>query len=249
MPEETKTPSKNASQKMPHELPGAFQLFKPSERIVLANLPTYLALAGVPSLLSIISGFSRHNYYSVNASATLTPHGILALVNLIGWLISIAFAPGLICLQLATINKKTLGFNEAFQQGLTYLWRFILLGIVMIVLLIVSLILFIVPFFFVLPRVILAPYYLIDRDLSVTEALNASNEAYKERGKLWGIIGVTILLNVPSLIPVIGSVISAVLTFLYGPAFAMRYEQYKLLEAGKLPQTPAEADVVNDRKA
>jgi hypothetical protein len=151
-------------------------------------------------------------------------------------------APGTVLLQLAGVRKKVMTWQEAFKQGLQHFWRLFGLMIMLVIILSVALLLLIVPFFILLPRLFLAPYFLVDQKMGPFQALKASNAAYKAHKGTWGVIGVLFLLNLVSAVPLIGYLLANVLNFLYSPAAAIRYEQLKLLDEDKAPRTPIEVD-------
>ena len=96
-----------------------------------------------------------------------------------------------------------------------------------------GLILFIVPGIIAIGRLFFAPYHLIEKDLSVPEALQASNEQAKKHGtEVWKAIGVVILLSfvasVFDAIPIIGALISAVVYVIVSVVPPLRYQQLKL---------------------
>ena len=77
-----------------------------------------------------------------------------------------------------------------------------------------------------LKRYILAPYFLVDKNLGIMEAMNQSAEASKKYSSaLWGLIGVTFLISLPGIIPVLGAIVSALLGIAYYCAPAVRYRE------------------------
>jgi uncharacterized membrane protein len=90
----------------------------------------------------------------------------------------------------------------------------------------VGFLLLIVPGLFLLRRYILAPYFLVDKELSINEALNQSAAFSKKySGAVWGLIGVTILISLLGIIPVLGGIASAILGIAYYCAPALRYKE------------------------
>jgi len=90
--------------------------------------------------------------------------------------------------------------------------------------------LLIVPGVIAIRRYFLAPYLMLDKDLSIREAMKQSAALSKPySGSIWGIIGVIVLLSLPSIIPVIGWAVSFVLMLLYSVAPALRYQELKKL--------------------
>jgi membrane-anchored glycerophosphoryl diester phosphodiesterase (GDPDase) len=100
-----------------------------------------------------------------------------------------------------------------------------MLGLMLLlwVVLSLSLLLFVIPFFFVLPRLVLSPYYLVNQNLGPIAALKASWEKTKgHSGKVWGIIGVNILF-VLLCVTIIGIPVALYLLFMYASASPVLY--------------------------
>jgi hypothetical protein len=90
--------------------------------------------------------------------------------------------------------------------------------------LIVSFLLLVIPFFFVLPRLTLAEYFLVDKNMGVIEAYKASWNATKGHSlKVWGIYGAGILMALLC-VTVIGIPVAFYLLIMYSAAFAVLYE-------------------------
>jgi putative flippase GtrA len=220
-------------------LPSAFDLFTPSVEIIKKYLVAFLILLGVPIILSVIS--NGPNTFKSIAMTTQTHTGLVGLAPLSG-LIGLIFAPAVIVLQLKAARNQTITWQEALKEGLHQFWRFLGLAILSAIILSVALLLLIVPFFIVLPRIILAPYYLIDKKLGPVEALKASAADYKAHQGTWGIIGVSFLIGLVTIIPLVGRIASTVLSFLYAPASAIRYLQIQKLGGGQKAAPPADVE-------
>jgi hypothetical protein len=240
-PELSKFPNaEKANSESTNTLPSAFNLFTPSINAIKLNLVAFLVLVGVPIIFSLI-GEASGSSTGTNSFMSYSSSGGAGIAGLIGLVLTILFAPGAIILQLKSVRKETVDYATAIKEGLTYFWRFLGLALLTLLILAVSLLLFIVPFFIVLPRIFLASYYLIDRNMGIVDSLKASAADYKAHKGVWGLIGVYVLLGLSNAIPLVGWLVSTVLLFLYTPASAIRYEQIKLLAAGKKPVTPIEA--------
>lgn len=213
-----------------NKLPSAFSLFGPSANIIKNNLTAFLILAGIPLALLLIGQGSAlfANPYQSQADPN---SGLWGIISLIGVILTILTAPAVILLQLKGAQKQNPTFETAFKNGLPFILRIFGLGILMALMLLVAFLLLIIPFFILLPRIILAPYYLVDRNMGIVDSLKASMANYKEYKGTWGIIGVEVLIGFTGGLPVIGSIVSAVLSFLYAPALAIRYTQIKSLDS------------------
>jgi uncharacterized membrane protein len=109
-------------------------------------------------------------------------------------------------------------------------WRLLGLYVVMGLIILVGLILFIIPGLILIRRYFLAPYVMIDKKVSIREALDHSAALSKlNAGSIWGIIGVMILIGMVNIIPIIGGLASFVLGSLYSVAPALRYQELKKL--------------------
>lgn len=218
----SKTSSTNSK---PKQFPGAFELFKPSWEAVKRNLITFIELILVPVLVAFI--ISLPSWRHANMASNVI-NGPLFLRDGIAGLISLLFAPALAYTQLQSVRGKTVDFMQALKASVKFFWRFIGLIIVMGIVIFVGFILFIVPGLFMLRRYILAPYYLIDGDMKVFEAMRASAADSKTYSSaIWGLIGVEILCAVVGVVPLIGWIVGAILSIAYYCAPAVRYTQVK----------------------
>lgn len=200
------------------ELPGAFSLFNPSIKAVMLNIITLIELVLIPVLIVTIGGLLKH-----------TTGGILTAI---GEILSLLLAPAAYLTQLRSAQGKTIDFSEAVKKSLHYFWRMVGLGIAMIVIIGIGFILLIVPGLFLLRRYILSPYYLLDRDMKVFDAMKASAADSKTfSGAIWGLIGVETLVAVASAIVsvLLGplAIIGVVIYYMYYCAPAIRYLQIK----------------------
>jgi hypothetical protein len=200
--------SLNLLPNIPDQWPGAWGLYKYSKQAVMQN---WGVLLGLLVLYSIIDGI---------------PRGLIGNAGSgLGFLISMPFAIALIVAYLASVRGQKISFGSAMSAGLnptTFVSYFINI-LVVALLLSISFILLIVPFFFVFPRVILAPYFLIDKDMGPIEAIRASYEVTKDnKGKVWGVMGATIAMCL-LMLTIIGIPFSLYFLFMYGAAFVLLY--------------------------
>lgn len=196
---------------VPATWPGAFGIYKYSKQAVLRNWQTLLVLAIISALLSSVP-------YSVHGGV----HTLLMIVtNILALMISIsAIKTGLQSIRGERVSLET-ALHYSFDASL--LVNYFVSSLVVGLLLFASFLLFIVPFFFVLPRVMLAPYYLIDKNMGPIEAIRASWDASKgHSGKLWGIIGATIAMALLFL-TIIGIPFALYFLFMYSVAQAIAY--------------------------
>jgi uncharacterized membrane protein len=93
------------------------------------------------------------------------------------------------------------------------------------------LILLVIPGLIMIRRYFLAPYVMLDKKVGIREAMDQSAELSKiNTGSVWGIIGVSFLIALVNVIPIIGGLASFSLGALYSVAPAMRYLQLKKIK-------------------
>lgn len=190
-------------------LPSAFKLFSPSWKAVQLNIVTFIELILIPVMVSLV-----FSVLSRSRSASLT-------LGLVSDVIAFLFAPALIITQLKSIRGQTIDLSQALQEGLRFFWRYLGLIICMGFVIIIGLVLFIVPGLIMLRRYFLAPYYLIDKDLGIFEAMRMSAADSKPvSGAVWGVIGVSVLFGL-----LVFFLVGILLSVMYYCAPALRYQQ------------------------
>lgn len=209
----------NTPKKAAHEpqMLGGFELFKPSIDIIKLNLKTFLTLLAVPIIALapsyILTDSAVQDFYGTSAGMSLWFAGMVALLLV---------NPALIYTQIKSTRKEVVQPGEAFQTGLKYFWRILGAALLSALIYVVALIALIVPFFFIYRRYMLVPYYIIGRDMSITEAFKKSAEdSITHKSPMWGLVGVSILVQLPSFIPIIGWIPGT----LYSCAPAYRYKE------------------------
>lgn len=225
------------------KLPSAFTLFGRSLHILGFNILTILGLVVLPAVIIwvVLVVFFASLYALGNASSQADTGANVAMIALgmafvLGCIVgSIIINSALVVTLLKGARDEKIRFGEALRQGLHFAWRLFILSIVIGLLVMVGLILFIVPGLFVLKRYILAPYYLVDHTIGPLEAMRRSAEDSKRfGGAIWGLIGVTVLIGIASVIPFGG-----ILQLLYYGAPAARYEEITRAKSGQHhPQAP-----------
>lgn len=191
--------SKTTQSQNPLQLQSAFKLFTPSIHAIATNFWTFLGLALIPALFVLIfmvlaSAFGV-SFDSDSSSSSSAAFVILIAIGIVaGVYISALISAAVAVTQLASLQNVTIPFKEAINRAMPFVWRNLGLKVILCLLYIISLLLFIVPFFFMLRRYYLATYYLIDYNLSIKQAMRMSAEQSKQfSGAVWGLIGVTIL--------------------------------------------------------
>lgn len=204
----------------PSTWPGAFGAYKYSKAAVMQNIGTLIIIY---IIVAIIDGI---------AQSVLKNTG-----GLISFLINGLAMASYVLVFLAGIRGQKLSIGDAISKALPYWLKMLGLLIVVGLSLVISFLLLVIPFFFVLPRLSLAYYFLVDKNMGIMEAYKASWEATKgHSGKVWGIIGATFLM-VLLMITIIGIPFSIYFLIMYSGAYAVFYEF--LNKGGKPAAAPA----------
>lgn len=208
---------------VPETWPGAFGAYKHSRDAVKRNLMTLIVLW---LITIIVSGLTEWLKLGIAG-------------QLISFIISSLLTVSLTYVYLAGVRGQQLPIGEAITKSWPLLLKMIGLIILVSLLLMGSLLLLIIPFFFVLPRVMLAEYFLVDKNMAIIDALKASWEASKgHAGKIWGIIGASIVMVLPAL-TIIGIPVAIYLILMYSAAYAVFYEYlHKSPTAAASPAAP-----------
>jgi hypothetical protein len=222
------------------EVPSAFSLFKPSWEGVKLNIVELVMLFVVPTVALGL-------YFTIAASvAGLSSHGSISGVGIvllvIGALATIAYAvllgPAIVHVQIKSARMEKVSYESAWATSKKFWWRYLLLSIAVGLTIFVGLLLLIVPGIIFIRRYFLSQYALIDQDLGLGDSMKASNQLSRGRAmSIFGIIGVDILIGLPSVIPVVGSFITFFLQITYFCAPAVRYDQLKKLKPGTAKAT------------
>jgi hypothetical protein len=212
--------------------PGAWGIYKHSKTVVKSNWQILLGLI----LASLVLDWLPSRLFG-------------SFGQLIGFLLSIPPSVALIVAYLAAARGEKMSFGQAFSAGIepkTYI-NYMVYLILYSIALFVSFIAFIVPFFFVMPRLSLAAYFLLDKKLDPVEALKASFSATKGNvGKVWGVVGATLAMAL-LMVTIIGIPFAFYLLFMYGASTVLLYEfitrssknAATAIPVAPEPQTPA----------
>jgi uncharacterized membrane protein len=212
MADETATPNTNPEIKeavasIPPSWPGGFGLYKYSRDAVKYN---FWVLAGIWLLSAVVNSVLR---------SLLKDTG-----DLIGFIFSAFFTVAFTSVYIASVRRKKVEFGDELSKSLSYWLKMIGLMILISLALVGSFILLIIPFFFVLPRIVLATYYLVDQNLGPVEAFQASWNATNGYAlKIWGVIGAAVAMGV-LVVTIIGIPFAIYFLVMYSAVYAVVYE-------------------------
>jgi hypothetical protein len=241
--------SKRARKSSPLYLPSAFDLFTPSKELVLKHIWIFGPLYAVPLILGIHdwiwspsgpqnhTAWYQHAYgFSASPGNPFPDYGFSGFIGFsIIWFLFVLIAGTVAAImsqaaQLKAAEGRRLDFQDLWAVVKQMGWRLLGLYIVTVIIVVVGLFLLIVPGLIFLRRYYLAPYVMIDKNLSIGDALNKSAELSKRNtGAVWGLFGVMLLIGLIGIVPFIGGLVSFVLGSLYSVAPALRYQQLKQL--------------------
>lgn len=227
----------------------SWDLLKPSISLVREHYLPVIYLFFLPGLLGVLGSTLIGTPDFTDKDFELTQqqmNGVFILA--LGFVWQVFNLGPLTLFQLRGVDKKVgSSLAEFYKDGLRYDLRLIGYYIVFGLLFILGLILFIIPGLIVLRRYFLAPYYLVDRNLSIREALKQSGEASKPySASIWGVIGVQIALVIfgsliQSIIPLIGILIGEVIVCLYLFLGPLRYREIEPRKTVRRKKTTAKA--------
>lgn len=204
---------------VPQAWPGAFGIYHHSRRAVLINLVPLIILWLLDVVGSIFQAIPR-------------------IGPLISFIVSLFISVAFIVVLLASAKGEHITPDAAISKSWQFILRFLGLNILVGLSVAGGLILLVIPGLIILPRLALANYYLIDKDMGVMDAYKASwNDTRGHAGKVWGIIGVTFLMILP-VITIIGIIATVYLLVMYSAAYALLY---LYLQKQPAADKPAEA--------
>lgn len=214
---------------LPSTWPGAFGLYKYSKAAMMTNVGTYLGLLVLAFFVSGVIG---------RMGGTDTQSASYTFFQVVSFLGSIYISGATTLVELDNIARKKVGFSDALTLVKRYFLPLLAATVAMGILLMVSLILFIIPFFFVAPRLAFTPYLIVGEQMNPMEAIAASWE--KTRGhamKVWGIIGVNVLF-VLLMITIIGLPFALYFMFMYLSATAVLFRWVQSTKPAPIEPAP-----------
>jgi hypothetical protein len=208
----------------------AWKLFKPSLQLLRRNFEAVAVIAVLPALLIILGGSLSEDDAIVSGRLLLGTLIMFAAGALLFLNVSVAYY-----FQLRVIGGGRPGIVECYRNGLRYLPRVFGLMILTGLLVTGGMLLLIVPGLILFRRYILAPFFLVDEDLGIREAMQRSAAATKPaRRHVWDVIGLliavgvvasTLTQSIPSPYGEIASILVGI-PYIFGPA--LRYREIAL---------------------
>ena len=166
--------------------PGAWGIYKYSKAAIKLNIKTYVVLLLISGLINTFT----------NMLGGSKPSAMLFIASTLSILLGVVISIAVIVVYLAGINNKKVSVSEALNGISKYIVNYVIAAIIVGVAALASFLLFIIPAFFVIPRLIFAPYLVIDKDMGGVDAVQASWSMSKGHvGKVYGIFGATLAMS------------------------------------------------------
>lgn len=197
------------------QYPGAFGLFKPSsDAIRLAFVPLFLIFiisVGIGMAIGFISGDNRDLANNLSSIAN--------------FVVSLFTTPMIAFILLYAVRGTRKELRESFEYALQNIIRFLVANLLAGLAILVGLVFFIIPGILLAIKFSMTNYLLIDNPkMSGTEALSRSwGITTGHVGKVFGIIGVSLLMLLPTL-TIVGIIATVILLVLYTAAIPVLYD-------------------------
>jgi hypothetical protein len=226
----------------PARLTGAFELFGKGYEIIKKNFEVFMILFSVSGIFAVWEALgSTSGPKETEGGWGIVGNGIfgpdVSINGAVAVLITVLMLLYVVSYMMLTVAVVRAAQGKKLQLGavwkeLTQKWLWLkMIGtfLILVITIFAGFILLIVPGIILLWRLFLVPYALVERK-NIKEAFKTSWEISRGRfGAVYAIILVSILLSLPSFVPVIGPIAAFLLTSIYMVAPALRYEELKKL--------------------
>jgi hypothetical protein len=224
-PEEPKAPEAGAPTVQNYES-NPFNLIRPSWEGVKLNGLAYIGLFLIMMALAIVGALVVGMVYASLQNVALT-----FILGTIAFLVFFYLAitrltPATYRLQLAMARRQKMSLGTAMAPDIRLGWRLIWTSILAALAIIGGLFLLVIPGIIFAAWFSLAAFVVVDENLSGVAALRRSKQLVKNR--FWDTLGALSLLQavgILSFIPVLGTLVSLVLSLVLLPVVAIRYDQ------------------------
>ena len=185
---------------------------------LLISVPLFILLLIVSG--AVTAGGGTLSVGTVNAFGVLLL-AIYVVLVVVGVIVNIAL---MVVTLKAAIGEKV-GYLEAFRASWPYFFRVLGLYAIVSLAVIIGLVLLIVPGLIMLRRYFLAGYYVVDRNMGIFPAMDASADESKKARGVWGLIGFAALIALAGAIPHVGWVPAVAAGVLFSCMITLRYIQ------------------------
>lgn len=204
------------------------------------NIGTFLGLIGFSILVSVASSFvTGDRSISVDGGNSFQMSGMGSLINIAVQLVGIWVSAAIAVTLVVSVKRQKMSVSESLRDGGTVFLPFLGLNLLLGLITVASILALVIPAFFILPRLVLAQFFLIEGKMGITESISASWNATKGNvGKVWGIFGVS-LLFVLLMITFIGIPFALYFMVMYQAAIPVLYMYLKKLPVEAVASTAA----------
>lgn len=209
----------------------SWELVRPSLDLVRNNFEVVLWLLLLPALLIALGTLLLGGTGNIRHISDLSPRQRSgAIVIIVGGLWSLLNLAPAQYFRVAASKKQTVRLQACYRRGLPFFWRLVAVDVLIGLMVLGGLVLLIVPGLIFLRRYYLASYYIVDQDLGIKAALQrASHDSKPVSGAVWGVIGVqisfSILASFISIIPALGILLAALVSYICLFLPALRYRE------------------------
>ena len=212
----------------------SWQLLPASIQLIRTHLFSIFWLALIPTILNQIGTYlmsqsvyrsgldlTKATYGQLGQAIWHDPtgrHGLMVLgISALWWLIAY---PATIVMAAKTVRGGGDEPLAILRQSTRFYWRLYGLAIIIAVLLCIGFIALIIPGLILYRRYALAPYYLVERDCGIRQALQFSAaQNQDERAAMWGTLGVVLAMAFAAAavsdLPIIGLIAGPIVGVLY----------------------------------
>lgn len=221
----------------------SFDLFSKSWEAVQRNLVVFAILSAPTLIGTVLSLFMSNTNEQSFTKATdfFGNQSGLALAGLAGgavvltivlMVVGVILQALMYIAQLRSAEGKTITLSGIWEEAKGQILKLFGLSIVTGIITAFSFILLIIPGFIMMRRYFLAPYLMVDKKLTIGEAMEQSAAMSKPFSwSIYGIIGVTFLIGLIGIVPVVGGIVSTLVAIAYSVAPALRYLELKKMSA------------------
>lgn len=221
-----KLPTASASGDRP-QMASAWDLFPASARVIGRNFWTLAGLFAIPLGGFVLTIAALYILEKTHASASLG--AIVGLLLAVGSIASLAIVlPAATLTLLKGARGERVEIQEMLNAARPLMWRYLAVSILLVTLCMLGIVALIIPYFIVLKFFVLAPYYVIDQNVSPIEAFRRSAaDSKKYSSAMWGIVGILLCFDLVEFVPHVGTVASIVFALFYAAAPAVRYVEIR----------------------
>ncbi len=198
---------------------------------VMSNVGSYMIDRAASASGLVLDKMTPSQFTSLIQSSSVAQVGVAAIGMAILW--ALLVYPASMVMSVKAVRGGDDDPWAYVRQSFHYFWRLYGLLLLITVMVVVGLIAFIVPGVILFRRYILAPYYLVERDTEIFEALKLTALQTKtERGSVWGVLGVTIVIgmaaSIVTNIPYLGLLLGPAVSVLYFFGFPLRQQEMSI---------------------